>query len=235
MGGVHRTVGDEGECESRMSTEPIHRSRRRARGGKNGFEPRPTIRARERDVWERATAGQTQREIADALGISQPAVSNILRRVEDDCTRSLRDEVHRRRVRHLARYDHLYRQSMRGWERSQADGTRQRQIRDAGESGVAGRQRSEIEVKRRDRNPHFLSAATRRIRAADRIAGLTAAKAPLMAPEANRPLMHATDAELREEFRRHAADFGLKVVDDDEGSSPTRCEPLTRPPGADSS
>jgi DNA-binding CsgD family transcriptional regulator len=51
-------------------------------GGKNGSEPRMRIRAREQGVVALSEAGRTQDAIARELGITQSAVSQILRRVD---------------------------------------------------------------------------------------------------------------------------------------------------------
>ena len=51
------------------------RKKGKPHGGKGGAEPRITVQRREHEVIERRAQGQTQYEIAKALGISQPAVS----------------------------------------------------------------------------------------------------------------------------------------------------------------
>ena len=52
------------------------------RGGQGGHEPRAQIQAREQRVLDRSVAGVSQRQIAQEEGITQSAVSKILRRVE---------------------------------------------------------------------------------------------------------------------------------------------------------
>ena len=58
---------------------------RRARptGGKGGCEPRATIRERQREAVRMSSEGYTQDDIAERLGVTQPAVSKILRREDD--------------------------------------------------------------------------------------------------------------------------------------------------------
>ena len=57
------------------------RKKGKPHGGKGGAEPRITVQRREHEVLERRGQGQSQHEIAKALGISQPAVAKILRRL----------------------------------------------------------------------------------------------------------------------------------------------------------
>ena len=71
----------------------------RSRGGKGGAEPRMRIVERQRLVVERSLAGDSQHQIATLLGISQAAVSKILRRVEDATIAALRDSLGREKAR----------------------------------------------------------------------------------------------------------------------------------------
>ena len=57
------------------------RKKGKPHGGKDGAEPQSTVQRREHEVLERRAQCQSQHEIAKALGISQPAVSKILRRL----------------------------------------------------------------------------------------------------------------------------------------------------------
>jgi predicted transcriptional regulator len=88
--------------------------RRPHRGGVGGYEAPAVVETRAQRAWELNAEGRSQREIADALGISQPAVSKILRREADRLAIERRDNLERQRVRLLARDEHLYRESMRG-------------------------------------------------------------------------------------------------------------------------
>ena len=59
---------------------PPRPPRRNPRGGKGGAEPRSVIRRREHQVLTLTEEGWRQEAIADHLGITQAAVSKILRR-----------------------------------------------------------------------------------------------------------------------------------------------------------
>ena len=62
--------------------------RRRGRGGQGGHEPRARIRTRELRAMELTVLGWSQPQIAADLGVSQAAVSKLLKRIE---TRLLRE------------------------------------------------------------------------------------------------------------------------------------------------
>ena len=62
--------------------KPPRPPRRTSRGGKGGAEPRRVIRQREHQVLTLTEQGWRQEAIADHLGITQAAVSKILRRVD---------------------------------------------------------------------------------------------------------------------------------------------------------
>src|SRR4051812_28854271 len=109
--------------------------RRRGRGGQGGHEPRARIRTRELRALELSTLGWSQHRIAADLGISQAAVSKILRRVE---TRELQEQaatVDGQKARHSLRLEHLYGETMEAWEQSKADTTRRRQRKTEGAAG----------------------------------------------------------------------------------------------------
>src|SRR5688572_6176338 len=141
MGSVYRSAraGHRGRRDTVMAGR-----RTTPRGGRGGYEPRIVIRAREARVLQLAVQGRTQREIAAEVGLSQPAVSKILRRVED----RLLETMHRERIRLLARLsartEHVYRQAQEGWERSCADRHRRTQRRMSG--GATSNERDVVEV-----------------------------------------------------------------------------------------
>jgi DNA-binding Lrp family transcriptional regulator len=96
--------------------------------------------ARAERVFELAVQGRPQYEIAAEVGVSQSAVSKILRREYDRRLQRLPRERVRLLVRHHARYEYLYRLAHDGLDRSRADLQRRDQRRttrgasDSGES-----------------------------------------------------------------------------------------------------
>jgi len=144
-----------------MSTRSAARRRPAARGGRGGVEPRARIADREGRVWHLSVRGYTQREIGDAIGISQPAVCIILRRVADRHGRELQADAFRQQTRIYARLEHVYRLALEGWDRSAGDRTRRRQQR--AEGAAAGDTRapriSEITVENCPGDPRVLREA----------------------------------------------------------------------------
>ena len=65
----------------------------------SGAEPRTRILDREQRAWDLSIRGRTQREIADAVGITQPAVSKLLRRVSARLSRDTAPIFNRSRNR----------------------------------------------------------------------------------------------------------------------------------------
>ena len=90
----------------------------RGRGGRGGHEPRHRIQAREYQAFDLSLQGKSQIEIASALGISQPAVSKLLRRIEDRHVKEMPADLRRLRVRMIARFDHVYAEAMQAFDRS---------------------------------------------------------------------------------------------------------------------
>jgi len=97
------------------------RGRKKGRGGKAGHEPRVRVRLREIQVMEEILEGRTQQQIAISLGISQPAVSKIARRVEERLLADVAFKADRQRARQTLRLEHIYGEAMRAWQDSRKD------------------------------------------------------------------------------------------------------------------
>ena len=129
---------------------------RRNRGGRGGAEPRARIAARAAQVWALAVHGYSQREVAERLGISQPAVCKILRRVAEQQWAELREHADRERVRHLARLNLVARESLTGYARSQEDDVQQTQRTIAASPNGRPQEVTELRVRKRTGDPRFL-------------------------------------------------------------------------------
>ena len=108
---------------------------RRARGGKEGAEARATVREREQRVLEFSEQGWTQKAIAEEVGVTQAAVSKILRRTDERALEKInadRAQVKMRRARHL---EYISREGRRGWETSKHGRVRRRQRKVADADG----------------------------------------------------------------------------------------------------
>lgn len=133
-----------------------------------------------------ATEGRSQHEIARTLGISQPAVSQILRRVDQRWLRENHDRVGQQKAEQTRKLDHLYREAMRSWEQSEAQHTRRRQRKTnatgTGETGAV----AEIIVADSHGDARYLEAARRVLADLARLWGTVGANAQVD-PETNAP------------------------------------------------
>ena len=106
-------------------------------------------------AYELSIQGKSQTEIAAELKISQPAVSKLLRRVEDRFAAEMAANRRRLCVRCIAQLQHVCAEAMQAFERSKAptNQRRQRKIRgtDAGESTIA-----ELVTEERCGDPRYL-------------------------------------------------------------------------------
>jgi len=138
---------------------PTTSRRPRRGGGRGGAEPRARSRERERQAWDMAVRGATQRAIGEALGISQPAVCKLLRRLDDRYRHELVRDHARHQARGSARLEHLYAESVRGWEQSLADQVRKTQRRGEAGAGPPPPAWTEVRVEQRAGDPRFLREA----------------------------------------------------------------------------
>ena len=128
----------------------------RGRGGRDGHEPPSRIHEREVRAMELAVQGWSQRRMAAELSISQPAVSKLLRRVEERMLRELAEDVERQKARQTLRLEHLYGEAVRGWEQSKTDATRRRRRKPDAGAGRAGTTVAELVVENQHSDPRFL-------------------------------------------------------------------------------
>jgi DNA-binding CsgD family transcriptional regulator len=135
------------------------RRSRRSRGGKGGAEPRQQVRAREIQVLEYLQAGCSQHQIAAALSISQPAVSKIVRRIEERLLADLAYRTERQRARQTLQLEAIFRTAMRAWEASQQDSLRKRQRKSENGAGDHGVTVAELVSENRHGDPRYLAEA----------------------------------------------------------------------------
>ena len=145
------------------------------RGGQGGREPRATVQARALRVLDRSVAGLSQREIAAAEGLSQSAVSKILRRLETRALQELVDRVAQQKARQSLRLDYLYGESLRAWAASKADATRRVQrTTQAGAGGAGGATVAQLVVETQHGDPRYLEVARKVLADQRRVWGLDA-------------------------------------------------------------
>jgi hypothetical protein len=148
--------------------------RRRGRGGRGGHESRARIRTRELRALELAVLGWSQLQIARDLGITQAAVSKILKRIETRLLRELAETVQRQRARHTLRLEHLFAEAMGAWNESKADTTRRRQRQTQG--GGGGATVAELVVENQHGDPRYLDEARKALADQRKLWGLDAPK-----------------------------------------------------------
>jgi predicted transcriptional regulator len=181
-----------------MSTS---RRRGRGRGGQGGHEPRARIRTREMRATELAVLGWSQHEIASDLGVSQAAVSKILRRVDERLLRELTAVVERHKVRHTLRLEHLFAESMRAWEGSKSDFTRRRQRKTHAHDGAERATVAEIVSENQHGDPRYLEEARKALADHRRLWGLDAPQ-KVDVRASHRPYDGMTEEALRAEVER---------------------------------
>jgi DNA-binding CsgD family transcriptional regulator len=181
--------------------------RRRGRGGQGGHEPRARIRTRELRAMELAVLGWSQPQIAADLGISQAAVSKLLKRVETRLLRELADTVQRQKARQTLRLDHLFAEAIRAWHESKADTTRRRQRQTQGGDG-AGATIAELVVENQHGDPRYLDEARKALADQRKLWGLDAPqKVDLHA--SRDPYEDMPEEALRAELARQTQLLGL--------------------------
>ena len=178
---------------------------RRGRGGKGGAEPRVRIRQREEQVVQLALHGRSQYQSAQEVGVSQPAVSKILRRVEQRLLEELKPQQERLRARHTQRLEYLYAESMGAWAASKHDTERRRQRRSDGHA-AGSVTIAELMSENRHGDPRFLETARKVL--AD-LSALWGVEAPQRHAILTRDVSALSDEELQQALAAHGQTFDL--------------------------
>jgi hypothetical protein len=161
------------------------------------------IRTRELRIMELTVLGWSQHQIADDLGISQAAVSKILRRVEERVLRELSTIVERQKVRHALRLEHLFAEAMRAWTDSKADSTRRRQRKTDTGHGDTGATVAELVVENQHGDPRYLDEARKALADHRKLWGLDAPQKVDVRAGRN-PYDGMSEDALRDELARQA-------------------------------
>lgn len=185
----------------------MSKTHRRGRGGQGGHEPRTRVRTRELRAMELAVLGWSQYQIAADLGISQAAVSKILKRIETRILQELAETVERQKARHTLRLENLFAEAMRAWEQSKADSTRRRQRKTQGRAGGAGAIVAEVVVENQHGDPRYLDEARKALGDHRKIWGLDAPRKVDVRASRN-PYDGMTEDDLRAELDRQARLLG---------------------------
>ncbi len=193
------------------------RPRTRRRGGKGGTEPPLRRRRREQLVIDRSTAGDSQYDIARDLKISQSAVSQILRRVDDRWAQENLAVIGRYKAAEARKLDHVHREAIRAWEASKAQKTRRRQRKTEGASSRSGGTVAEVTVEDSHGDPRFLETARRALADRARLWGPPTAAPPDAGTAEEPAIFTLTIGDARTAPHRPAD----RLVDDGDGHGGT--------------
>jgi len=147
--------------------------------------------------------GWTQQQIAADLGLSQAAVSKMLKRLELRHLRQLAETVDRQKARHTLRLEFTYREAIRAWEASQHDTTRRRQRKTQSGATVA-----ELVVENQSGDPRFLAVALKALTDLRTLWGLDAPQT-LDVPAVPNPYLTMSEEALRQAIAERADLLGL--------------------------
>jgi DNA-binding transcriptional ArsR family regulator len=129
------------------------------------------LRRRE-EVAERYIRGQTQCEIAEALGVSQPTISYDLKAIQKAWRESAIFDFNEAVGRELLRLEQLEREAWRAWERSQKP-SQSAVVRGEGNNGKSAKT-----MRSRDGDPRFLEVIFKCSASRRALLGLDAAPPP---------------------------------------------------------
>jgi transcriptional regulator with XRE-family HTH domain len=175
---------------------------------------------------ELSVLGWSQNQIAEDLGVSQAAVSKILRRVEERVLRDLRAIVERQKARHSMRLEHLYAESMRAWGDSKVDSTRRRQRKTQAGTGSGGTTVAEVVSENQHGDPRYLEEARKSLADHRKLWGLDAPQRVDVRASRN-PYDDMTEEALRDELARQTRllAVGRPVADESTTHDQTEATP----------
>jgi predicted transcriptional regulator len=140
---------------------------------------REIVRLREETAWALRMKGCAQARIGSELGISQPAVCKILRRVERRVLAKMEVSVQAVKAKQAAQLEYIIDQSLSGWARSRERATEERVTREFDRDeyrSVETRSRTTTCTRCRDSlgDPRFLVVALQALAAERELWGLDA-------------------------------------------------------------
>lgn len=144
------------------------------------------MRAAERRVHVAAgyLRGETQQTLADALGVSQPTISNDIRKIHDRWVESTMVDFNAAKSRELQKIDHLERTYWDAWNRSLEQSTKTRV-----ETGGASGNKSTVQREEMYGDPRFLRGVEFCIHTRCRVLGIYAAAEKEHGPNADGVLL----------------------------------------------
>jgi DNA-binding transcriptional regulator YdaS (Cro superfamily) len=185
---------------------------------------RELVRQREATAWALRCAGEDQATIAEKLGVTQPAVSQMLARVSKRVLKALEQDVSQAVSIHTARLERIFREAMHAWEESKKPKQKSRshkvvvpatgadlaamtegQVLVGGVPGpVTLRETSTKEASKSDGDVAYLAEALRADAELRKLHGINAPK-KIDLLDKRRPLEKLSDEELAERAREGLA------------------------------
>lgn len=168
---------------------------------------------REEQAWRLRLKGKTEREIATALGVSQPTVNAMLARVEQRVLADAKALVLRIKARQHGRLEELYVEALAAYERSKRQGgkTIAETIRaTANPTDAPTGTKTRVEQFERDGDPAWLGVL---LQIHDRIVALWGLNAPAKVQQVREPSAaeSMTDAALLVAAEREVAEARLRL------------------------
>jgi DNA-binding MarR family transcriptional regulator len=154
--------------------------------------------------------GKFQTEIAAELQISQPAVSKLLRRVEDRLAAEMAGTFRRLRVRTFAKFEHIYAEAIQAFERSKLPQNQRRQRKKILGTGQDESTIAELVTHEGSGDPRHLEVARRALGDLTKLAGLDTI--PITAVATTSELPELTTQEIEARLRRIAAQLWPDLV-----------------------
>jgi transcriptional regulator with XRE-family HTH domain len=165
----------------------------------SGQIPTSIVRDREQRAWQLSAQGKGQTEIAAALGVSQSAVSQILKRVSLRVQGEMTGAIAQTKAQQCARLDHVYSQAMTAWDESRKPRSLSRRRRRT--TAATGQPLEEETINQAESSagdPQFLLAALAALAGKRKLLGLDAPKKiDRTLNDQRRPLEALSDEELR--------------------------------------
>jgi hypothetical protein len=160
---------------------------------------RELTRVREQVAWTMRIAGHCQARIAHFMGVSQPAVCKILRRVERRVLAQMEADVRQVKVRQAAQLGYILDQAMRAWKDSQERLGEQTSTRD--EPDGMGKTIRTRHYRRGPGDPRYLMVALKALQSERELFGLDRLAPPGNPDEATIEAVRTESVTIRQPLR----------------------------------
>jgi predicted transcriptional regulator len=157
--------------------------------------PTEVTTEREIEIWSLRQRCWTQSRIAKQLGISQPAVNQVLKKLTHRYSKELLEDVIKVKTEQVQQLEVIAEEAMQAWERSKKKGktvSTKRPLQADGSPLSSLGEQTEI-ISKQTGDPRYLTAA---MKAKEDIRKIIGADAPIKTVNFNKDLASCSDAEL---------------------------------------